>query len=78
MGVDIRKLPVRLGVFGAEPWSDAMRHDLEVRLGLVAVDLYGLSEIIGPGVAIECGAVRNGSLRMSTPMPSATSAMLSA
>ncbi len=60
MGVDIRKLPVRLGVFGAEPWSDAMRHDLEARLGLVAVDLYGLSEIIGPGVAIECGAVRNG------------------
>ena len=60
MGVDIRKLPVRLGVFGAEPWSEAMRHDLEARLGLMAVDLYGLSEIIGPGVAIECGAARNG------------------
>ena len=51
MGVDIRKLPVRTGVFGAEPWSDAMRRDLEARLGLLAVDLYGLSEIIGPGVA---------------------------
>ena len=60
MGVDIRKLPVRLGVFGAEPWSDAMRRDLEARLGVMAVDLYGLSEIIGPGVAIECGAARNG------------------
>ena len=60
MGVDIRKLPVRLGVFGAEPWSDAMRRDLEARLGITAVDLYGLSEIIGPGVAIECGAARNG------------------
>lgn len=60
MGVDIRKLPVRLGIFGAEPWSDAMRRDLEARLGLTAVDLYGLSEIIGPGVAIECGAARDG------------------
>ena len=60
MGIDIRKLPVRLGVFGAEPWSDAMRRDLEARLGLTAVDLYGLSEVIGPGVAIECGAARDG------------------
>jgi len=60
MGVDIRKLPVRLGIFGAEPWSNAMRHDLEARLGITAVDLYGLSEIIGPGVACECGVARNG------------------
>ena len=60
MGVDIRKLPLRLGVFGAEPWSDAMRRDLEARLGLKAVDMYGLSEIIGPGVAVECGAAQNG------------------
>jgi Fe-S-cluster-containing dehydrogenase component len=49
MGVDLRKLPLRLGLFGAEPWSDAMRRDLEARLGIKAVDLYGLSEIIGPG-----------------------------
>ena len=54
MGVDLRKLPLRIGVFGAEPWSDAMRRDLEARLGIKAVDLYGLSEIIGPGVACEC------------------------
>jgi phenylacetate-CoA ligase len=60
MGVDIRKLPVRLGIFGAEPWSDAMRRDLDARLGIKAVDLYGLSEIIGPGVAVECGETRNG------------------
>jgi phenylacetate-CoA ligase len=60
MGVDLRKLPLRVGVFGAEPWSDAMRLDLDARLGITAVDLYGLSEIIGPGVAVECGAVRNG------------------
>jgi phenylacetate-CoA ligase len=60
MGVDLRALPLRLGIFGAEPWSDAMRADLEARLGITAVDLYGLSEIIGPGVACECGAARSG------------------
>jgi phenylacetate-CoA ligase len=60
MGVDLRKLPLRLGVFGAEPWSEAMRHDLEARLGITATDIYGLSEIIGPGVAAECGVERNG------------------
>ncbi len=60
MGIDIRKLPVRLGIFGAEPWSEAMRRDLEARLGIMAVDLYGLSEIIGPGVACECSSVRDG------------------
>lgn len=60
MGVDMRKLPLRVGIFGAEPWSDAMRRDLEAKLGLKAVDLYGLSEIIGPGVACECHIVQNG------------------
>jgi phenylacetate-CoA ligase len=60
MGVDIRKLPVKIGIFGAEPWSDEMRRDLEARLGIAAVDLYGLSEIIGPGVAVECNVARNG------------------
>jgi phenylacetate-CoA ligase len=60
MGVDLRRLPVRLGVFGAEPWSDAMRRDLEQRLGIRAVDIYGLSEILGPGVACECDAAQSG------------------
>ena len=60
MGVDLRKLPVSVGIFGAEPWSDALRHELDARLGIKAVDLYGLSEIIGPGVACECGEVRDG------------------
>ena len=60
MGVDVRKLPVRCGAFGAEPWSEAMRRDLEARLGIKAVDIYGLSEIIGPGVACECDAAQNG------------------
>jgi phenylacetate-CoA ligase len=60
MGIDIRKLPLRTGIFGAEPWTDAMRHDIEARLGIKAVDIYGLSEIIGPGVACECHSVQNG------------------
>src|SRR5215467_12034109 len=54
MGVDIASLPLRYGVFGAEPWSEPMRRDLEARLGIKAVDIYGLSEILGPGVAAEC------------------------
>src|SRR3954468_8661252 len=60
MGVDLRKLPVSVGVFGAEPWSDALRRELDERLGIRSVDLYGLSEIIGPGVACECGIARDG------------------
>jgi phenylacetate-CoA ligase len=60
MGVDMRKLPVRCGAFGAEPWSEAMRRDLEARFGIKAVDIYGLSEILGPGVACECNAGQNG------------------
>ncbi|HLH92879.1 MAG TPA: phenylacetate--CoA ligase [Xanthobacteraceae bacterium] len=60
MGIDLRKSSLRLGLFGAEPWSDAMRASIEARLGLKAVDLYGLSEIIGPGVACECGEQQAG------------------
>jgi len=60
MGVDIRKLPLHTGIFGAEPWTDAMRRDIEARLGIQAVDIYGLSEIIGPGVACECRKMKNG------------------
>jgi phenylacetate-CoA ligase len=60
MNVDIRKLPLRTGIFGAEPWTDAMRRDIEARLGIEAIDIYGLSEIIGPGVACECREVKNG------------------
>jgi phenylacetate-CoA ligase len=60
MGVDIRKLPLRCGIFGAEPWSGALRQDLEARLGIQAVDIYGLSELLGPGVACECHVARDG------------------
>jgi phenylacetate-CoA ligase len=56
MGVDIRELPLRAGIFGAEPWTDAMRKHAETSAGIKAYDIYGLSEIIGPGVASECSA----------------------
>src|SRR6516165_8893973 len=59
-GVDLKAAPLRIGVFGAEPWSDAMRRDLEAQLGIKAVDIYGLSEILGPGVASECAAAQSG------------------
>jgi phenylacetate-CoA ligase len=54
LGVDIRKLSVRVGVFGAEPWTEAMRQRIQAESGVRAYDIYGLSEIIGPGVANEC------------------------
>jgi phenylacetate-CoA ligase len=54
LDVDLRELPLRVGVFGAEPWSDGMREHIEAQAGIKAFDIYGLSEIIGPGVASEC------------------------
>ncbi|HRF61712.1 MAG TPA: phenylacetate--CoA ligase [Candidatus Competibacter sp.] len=60
MNVDLRKLPLKVGIFGAEPWTEGMRYELESRLGIDAVDIYGLSEVIGPGVAIECIEAKNG------------------
>ena len=56
MGIDFRELPLRSGIFGAEPWSDNMRRKIEAELGISAIDIYGLSEVIGPGVACECQA----------------------
>lgn len=58
-GIELHDLPVAAGVFGAEPWSHQMRADIEARWGIAAYDTYGLSEIIGPGVAHECPA-KNG------------------
>jgi len=60
MGVDLRKLPLKVGVFGAEPWTEEMRYELESRLGIDAIDIYGLSEVIGPGVGIECIEAKSG------------------
>jgi phenylacetate-CoA ligase len=59
-GVNLRGGALRIGIFGAEPWSEAMRRELEARLGIAAVDIYGLSEILGPGVACECLEARAG------------------
>lgn len=56
MGVDLRQSALQVGVFGAEPWSAAMRSEIEERLAIKAFDIYGLSEIMGPGVACECTA----------------------
>ncbi len=56
MGIDMKQLPLRAGVFGAEPWTQAMRKRIEADSGIKAYDIYGLSEIIGPGVASECSA----------------------
>ena len=58
--VDPRSTSLEIGVFGAEPWTDEMRRDLEQRAGITAVDIYGLSEVIGPGVSQESGATQDG------------------
>jgi phenylacetate-CoA ligase len=59
-GLDPRQMSIAVGIFGAEPWTEAMRHDIEVRAGLDAVDIYGLSEVMGPGVANECIEAKDG------------------
>ncbi len=53
-GIDTADLPVKMGCFGAEPWGEQMRKEIEAKLNVKAYDIYGLSEIIGPGVAFEC------------------------
>ncbi len=59
-GLDPRQCSLRLGIFGAEPWTNDMRQAIERRLGLDAVDIYGLSEVMGPGVANECVETKDG------------------
>ena len=54
MGIDPRKTTIRVGILGAEPWSEGMRKQIEKEWNMLALDIYGLSEIIGPGVAMEC------------------------
>ncbi len=54
VGINFRDLPLRIGVFGAEPWSEEMRRDMEDKMDINAMNIYGLSEIMGPGVAMEC------------------------
>lgn len=59
-GVTPDELSLRLGIFGAEPWTDELRRSIETRLGITALDIYGLSEIMGPGVAMECAETKDG------------------
>ena len=59
-GLDARASSLRIGIFGAEPWTQAMRAEIESRMGLVALDIYGLSEVMGPGVAQECVETKDG------------------
>jgi phenylacetate-CoA ligase len=59
-GIDPRSTSLQVGIFGAEPWTDDMRHEIEARLDLHAVDIYGLSEVMGPGVAQECVETKDG------------------
>ncbi|WP_186147951.1 phenylacetate--CoA ligase PaaK [Burkholderia gladioli] len=59
-GLDPRASSLRIGIFGAEPWTNEMRAAIEQRMGIDAVDIYGLSEVIGPGVASECAATKDG------------------
>jgi len=60
MGVDMRSLKLRVGIFGAEPWSDKMRDEIENSMDIMALNIYGLSEIMGPGVSMECTEGREG------------------
>ncbi|WP_159659897.1 phenylacetate--CoA ligase PaaK [Alcanivorax xiamenensis] len=59
-GMDPRESSLRLGIFGAEPWTQTMREELENRLGISALDIYGLSEVMGPGVGMECIETKDG------------------
>ena len=54
IGIDFRELPLKIGIFGGEPWSETMRHTMEEKMGIDAHNIYGLTEIMGPGVAIDC------------------------
>ncbi|MEJ8815009.1 phenylacetate--CoA ligase PaaK [Variovorax ureilyticus] len=59
-GLDPRESSLKVGIFGAEPWTEAMRHEIENKAGIDAVDIYGLSEVMGPGVASECIETKDG------------------
>jgi phenylacetate-CoA ligase len=59
-GVDPKKASLRIGIFGAEPWTNELRKSIEEKTSLQAIDLYGLSEVIGPGVAQECIETKDG------------------
>lgn len=59
-GINVKELPLRVGIFGAEPWTNEMRREIEEKWGIDAIDIYGLSEVIGPGVSFECIEAKSG------------------
>ncbi len=59
-GIDFKELSLHTGIFGAEPWTEEMRREIESKLNLRALDIYGLSEVLGPGVAMECSTAQQG------------------
>jgi phenylacetate-CoA ligase len=60
LGIKPDEISLKVGIFGAEPWGQGMRHEIERKLNLKAMDIYGLSEVMGPGVSIECVEAQNG------------------
>jgi phenylacetate-CoA ligase len=60
MGISPEDISLKIGIFGAEPWGEGMRHEIEKKLGLDAIDIYGLTEVMGPGVACECIESKDG------------------
>jgi phenylacetate-CoA ligase len=60
VGINFKDLELKTGIFGAEPWTEEMRRDIEDKMGIKAMDIYGLSEVMGPGVAIECRQAQHG------------------
>jgi phenylacetate-CoA ligase len=68
LGLDARDCSLRVGIFGAEPWTEAMRREIETNAGIDAVDIYGLSEVMGPGVASECVETKDGPVIWEGPL----------
>ena len=66
VGESFKEFKFKYGIFGAEPWSEEMREELEAKLHLSAVDIYGLSEVMGPGVAMECHEAKKASIYLKT------------
>lgn len=60
LGISPEEISLKVGIFGAEPWGEGMRHEIEKKLGLDAIDIYGLTEVMGPGVACECIETKDG------------------
>jgi phenylacetate-CoA ligase len=60
LGIKPDEISLKVGIFGAEPWGEGMRHEIEKKLGIDAIDIYGLTEVMGPGVACECIETKDG------------------